>query len=293
VNAAAALASWTRAVVSTDPLVLGLRLTLLDLLLRPIGGPWIRPLSLALAALGLLVPVLLERPGLWLALAALAAARVVGGWPLADNHAYLLGYWCLAAWIALRDAGARASLAWNARLLVGLAFAFATLWKVGLSDDFLDGRFFRAAFVIDQRFEGVARGVGGLEPEQLAELRAFVGVPVAGELPPLPDAPAESPRLRTVARGAALWTAAIEAAVALAFLLPARALATMRDPLLLLFCATTYAVAPVEGFAWLLLAMGAAQSDPGRLALRLAYVATFGLVLVYRHALADWLLHAL
>ena len=50
-----------------DPVELALRLTLLDLLLRPVGGWAIRPLALGLAAAGLLFPGRLRGPGLWLA----------------------------------------------------------------------------------------------------------------------------------------------------------------------------------------------------------------------------------
>jgi hypothetical protein len=56
----------------------------------------------------------------------LTGVRAVADWPMADNHAYLLCYWCLALAIAmwLRDLD---SLARNARLLIGLTFAFAAL----------------------------------------------------------------------------------------------------------------------------------------------------------------------
>jgi len=50
----------------------------------------------------------------------------------------------------------------------------------------------------------------------------------------------------------------------------------------MLFCATTYSVATVEGFAWLLLAMSVAQCEPERRRTRALYVVTFALVLFYR-----------
>ena len=49
------------------------------------------------------------------------------------------------------------------------------------------------------------------------------------------------------------WTVAAECALALLFLAPARlGLHRHRDALLQLFCVTTYAVASVPGFGWLL-----------------------------------------
>ncbi len=56
---------------------------------------------------------------------------------------------------------------------------------------------------------------------------------------------------------------------------------------------TTYALAPVAGFGWLLATMGLAQSRPDQRALRGAYVAVFILILLYTEMpwaaiLADW-----
>jgi hypothetical protein len=45
---------------------------------------------------------------------------------------------------------------------------------------------------------------------------------------------------------------------------------------------TVYAVAPVTGFGWLLLAMGVAQCRDD-IRLRAAYLLTFALLLVYEH----------
>jgi hypothetical protein len=55
-----------------------------------------------------------------------------------------------------------------------------------------------------------------------------------------------------------------------------------RDVLLIIYCAVTYAVATVDGFAWLLIAMGTAQTAVHRQRTAVAYVAVFVLVLLYR-----------
>ena len=91
-----------------------------------------------------------------------------------------------------------------------------------------------------------------------------------------------SPRFRALASFAAFWTLTSELIVGLLFLLPFRGRgARCRDAALLVFCATTYAVALVEGFGWLLLAMGGARSGPSP-RLRWLYVGVFLLILVYR-----------
>lgn len=261
-----------------DPLDTGLRLMLLNLLLHPVGGPGLEPLVIAASVAGLVITSWLRAPALWFLLFAATAIRVGLDWPLPDNHSYLRSYWCLAVGLclALRD---REALALNARLLIGLAFAFAALWKLALSPDFLDGRFLRIAMLTDPRFEGFARIVAGLGPEQAEALRAWVLQHVDGALA-TGHAPGQPLRFVWTARAASLWTAGIETAVAVAFLWPRREALPWRDAALILFCVTTYAVATVEGFAWLLVSMGVAQCS--RPALRAAYVATFFAILAYR-----------
>ena len=70
------------------------------------------------------------------------------------------------------------------------------------------------------------------------------------------------------------WTIGLEALIGLGFLVrrPAR-LAGIRDYLLLLFIASTYALAPVVGFGWLLVVMGFAQAEGPIRYLHLLYVA--------------------
>jgi hypothetical protein len=261
---------------------LALRLTLLLLLLHPVGAGWLRASILALAAAGLVLPGAHRRPALWLALALLGAWRVGAGWPLADNHAYLLVYWCLAIGLALLGPEPQRALAWNGRALVGLAFACAVFWKV-LSPDYLDARFFRVALVEDRRLEPLATALGGVERETLRARRAFLERHVDG--PGFASAaPAEPAALRRLALAATWLTLALEAAVALAFLAPLGGRVWLRHALLLVFCATTYAVAPVVSFGWLLLALGVSQCAPEARRARLAYLGVFALLVFYAHA---------
>jgi hypothetical protein len=263
---------------------LALRLTLLDLLLRPIGDEFLRPLILGIAASGLLFRRATRLPALWWSLAALTGLRVAIDYPLPDNHAYLLFYWCLA--IALASVrivdDANAFIAWNARHLIGLAFAFAVLWKLALSPDFVDGRFFRVSLMTDPRFGDLTRLLGSLSFDALESQREFLMQHADGALAH-PDAPTEPARIRVAARAMTIWTLFIEGAIALCFLWPREGvLARARDACLLVFCATTYAFATVAGFGWLLIAMGVAQTAPDRKRTRAVYVAVFALILVYR-----------
>jgi hypothetical protein len=270
------------ALLGADAADLAGRLCLLALLLHPVGDERVRPALLALCALGLLAPPALRSAWLWLALAGLAGARVLLDWPMSDNHAYLLAYWCLAFAVAACSRDRGAVLARNARLLVGLTFAFATLWKVGLSPDFMDGRFFRVSLVVDGRLDAFGRLAGGLDPAQFQEIRGFLVQHADGRPAPPVEAPDLPERYVRVARAATLGTAALEAALAAAFLLPLRSPRNaLRHALLLLFCATTYAVAPVEGFGWLLVSMGVAQCAPGQHGVRLGYLIAFAAILAF------------
>jgi len=264
-----------------DPVELPLRMTLAALLLRPVGSGPLRAGFLTLAVLGLVVPGLLRRSTLWALLTALAAFRVIEDWPLPDNHAYLLGYWCLAITLALRTGEPQAMLALNGRLLIGLVFAFAALWKLVLSPDFWSGDFMRFTWIVDERFEGVARLFGGMDPAMLDNARAFLAGAAGGD-----SVLTLSGRFLRATWLSTLWTALIEPMVALAFLLPlARvrpAWVGVRDASLLVFCATVYAVAPVPGFAWLLLAMGAAQVPGDRRRMHFGYLLVYGLILAYQ-----------
>jgi hypothetical protein len=276
-----ALRGWLRELDALPRAELARRMTLVSLLLAPVGRAWTRPAIALLCAAGLLLASVRASALFWAALLALAAWRVASAWPLGDNHGYLLCYWLLAACIAMRARDGDAVLAWNGRVLVGLVFAFATLWKVALSPDYLDGRFFALTLVDDARLEAFTRLVAGVDADTLDALRALVREHQDGLRPPQPDDPALPARLRAVALALTWSLVALEAAVAASFLVPVSwRLARARDALLLAFCAGVYALAPVEGFGWLLLAMGVAQCEPHRVWTRRGYAAVFAWVLL-------------
>jgi len=263
--------------MSGNRMRLALGLTLVALLWSPVGSGALGLAVLALAGAGLLLPAALRHSALWAALAGLAGLRVALDWPLPDNHAYLLAYWCLAAALALRASDPALELAASGRVLIGLVFGFAFVWKALLSPDFVSGDFQRFVWLTDPRFELATMRLGGLSFDALDANRAFLlgapGAPGALELPPA---------FRVWTWGATIWTLIAEGALAIAFLAPQRLTARFRDALLLGFCVVTYAFAPVAGFAWLLLSMGLAQARPGR-GWPAAYLAVAVLVLLYDH----------
>ena len=110
-----------------DSADLALRLTLLGLVLHPVGHEFIRPWILGMAGAGLLFPALLRQPTLWGALTLLTASRVALDWPISDNHAYPLSYWCLAVTISCCSKEQNRVLALNGRWLLAFVFGFAVL----------------------------------------------------------------------------------------------------------------------------------------------------------------------
>ena len=262
---------------------LALRLTLLDLLLRPIGSWALRPFILALAVIALLRTNWLRHPMLWLSLSALTAVRVIIDWPLADNHAYLLSYWCLAASLALMAKDTGKVLAFNGRLLIGLVFLFACIWKFSVSADYTGGTFFQVTMITDDRFEGFARVAGGLDEDGYAELRESVVQHLDAPPGHAVDMPEVPTRFKYLAIAATIWNLVINAALAIIFLWPSGPRVNpLRHLTLLTYCVVTYAIATVDGFGWLLLAMGSAQTDLGQTRTRRAYIAVFVLILLYR-----------
>lgn len=199
-------------------------------------------------------------------------------WARLDNHKYLLLYLCLSLAAVAANDGRPRLLADNARLLIGLAFALATCWKA-TSLDYLDGRFFTLALIEDSRFEGVARWVASASRSELLALRDSLAMVRQGGGAITLDIPIG---LRVVAMGLTAWTVAIEAVIALAFLAPTSwRVSAYRHILLLLFGLTTYAVAPVTGFGWVLMILGLAQCDRESAATRLAYVGVYVTIGLY------------
>jgi hypothetical protein len=271
------------------------RLLLLALVLEPPLLWFERMPVLLLAGLGLAAPRALRAPVLWLALLAVLGALLVWNWPFPDNHDYLAALWCLAVACALASGDPAGALAHHGRRLLGLTFLFATLWKLVLSPDFVDGRFFRVTLLTDARFEHLAVLAGGMsalewERNDLAvdELLRSAPAPPEVEL-------VEPPGIPRLAAALTLFTGAIEAALALAFLWPpGRGPSRWRHPLLLAFAASTFSFATVRGFGWLLMSLGVAQCAPEARRTRAAYLAVFALVALY-HAvpwtrpLVEWL----
>jgi len=271
--------SWIPQLTHPDGTVLGARLTCLALLFVPVGDWYLRPAVLVLAAAGLLFADLCRSSWLWLALALLTGSRAVLDWPLADNHAYLLAYWCTALAIATWT-GDLIILSRNARLLIGLTFAFAALQK-WTSPSYVNDVFFLTTFLLDDRFEDLVVLLTSISYEQIDAAREYLRADYRSGPPP-GNLPFELPwSFLLLARVSTWWNLLDQVLVGAAFLAsPASRLGRMRDPVLLLFCFVTYAAAPVVSFGWLLLSMGVTQSEKAP-SVRYGYLSAFVVLVVY------------
>lgn len=263
----------------------GAAMTLLLLLLYS-GGPWYFRLPVTVLSLaGIIFRQLRRSAGLWFVLAGLVLAGTLQQWHQADNHKYLMGYWCLAISAALMVEHSERTLALSGRLLIGFSFLFASLWKL-ISDDYLDGSFFQYTLLIDGRFQGFAERLGGVTRE-LSEINHAAQRALVNYDSSLTDVRLVYPPVLPMLAGVITWwSLLIELAIAIVFLSPERSrLSRPKDALLLVFILSTYLVAPVTGFGWLLAIMGVAQSSERRAVVGLAYVASALLLQIYR---APW-----
>jgi len=244
---------------------------------------WYVSVPVGILALGaLLLPATRTDARLWFLLACLQLAGVAVHWSTADNHKYLIGYWTLALTLAFSGPDPDEDLRRSARLLIGLAFAFALAWKL-TSPDFLSGDFFRYTFLFDERLQTRAAALG-LVPDDAVRLNQLARAALLDPTGALEQVNvATVPAISWLAGFVTAWTVITEGLIALLFLAPPRwRLTRWRDAALLVFIATAYGITPVLGFASSLSAMGFVQCEPARRGTRRAWLAMFISIQVFR-----------
>lgn len=220
--------------------------------------PWMRAPERLLALVMLFSPRLMQSKWAWIILSGLLGINNFWRWSLLVNHEYLTTYWVLACTLALYAPAPEKVMAWNARLLIGLCFALAAIWKF-LGGEYLDGSFLHLTFLLDPRMAMGAFLFGGVEGGVLQQNRTLLeAMQTTGSIGP--QVLQSSPRMAAMSLLLSYWTIFIEAIAALSFLLPRpKILTRLRYWILLLFIFTTYTVIPVLAFGALLLIMGLAQ----------------------------------
>lgn len=255
------------------------RLTLLLLLLT---SAQTLPRLLLSAGLTLLVfrkPSIYGNGWFWIGLSLLMGIWNVTLWEDLDNHIWLANYWYLAVGLSMLSSEPERTLSTNARLLIGLTFAFAVLWKT-MSPDYLPGNFFLYTLLTDIRLEYLSQGLAGLPDGAIAANRDSLALLEATSGARDEVGLTSAPALEVLADFMAWFGYLIEVGIALAFLLPLPPPTFwIRHALLVVFCVATYAVVPVGGFAGALLTMCAGMGETPRV--RRLYATGFLVVVVY------------
>lgn len=269
----------SRAGESADLIV---RLSLLLLLVYP-PGAWYARIPLALiAVIGIVWPRWSHHWAFWASATGFVALANGLGWYAADNHKYLLAYWCLTLTCAFLAREPLAVLSVSARWLVGLVFALSVAWKLA-AGDFVDGSFFEYTLLMDPRFEPISRLLCGYSEgmAQFNQLARKALVSWDSSLSTVQLVGAH--QVRFLAAVLAVWTLVVEGLIAVLFLVPRTRLGSaLANALLIAFSASTYLIAHVVGFGSTLAVLGAAYaSTQSRWWLR-AHVALFIVMQIYR-----------
>lgn len=222
---------------------------------------------------GLLLNDIVSNHWFWLTIAGMHFLWIFSAYTVADNHRYLEGYWCLAIAIALWTGGSEGSLdlALNARMLIGLCFLFAVLWKFS-STSFRNGSFFVERLLFENRFLPMALWVGGLRPKvqiQHLEARRKLSLGISNL-----EKATVTRRLRRTSQILTWWTLGIESLLAALFLIPFPHPDLWRVLALGLFVLTAYFWVPVPTFGQILLLMASVTLEDFRLR-----IITLGLML--------------
>lgn len=279
-------------VAQYDRVELTAQLTLALLLLHAPKQWYVQGPVVVLCIAGLTFGWLRREWRLWFLLFAFLASSVYYDWATADNHKYLECYWVVAFACAAACApeNRRRVLGFNGRLLIALCMLFATGWKLA-SPSYRSGDFFEFILLTDDRFEDLAAWVGDVPIAVAQQNHIAEKVLTTGYLRGIDVDQVQlhsSEALRRLAQIMTWWTVLIEGALAVLFLpVGSRRWKITRDIVLILFAATTYLVATVKGFGWLLVIMGLAQCEEKEAVLVPLYLITFFAIQLYTMPYAE------
>lgn len=225
----------------------------------------VRPLVafLVLVAVGFLWPQALRVWWLWAGIAIVQALIQLVGWEGIDDHVIVGTYWALTIAVGFAVGRPERVMRISGRWMVGLIFLFAVSWKLA-SPEFRDGSFFTLYLLADPRFRVLADLVGGVDQATFQANRALIGSLYQPGTETTQVTLTATSAIRNLASVMTVWGIAIEALVAVSWLVPlaSRALA-VRHLALLIFCLATYGLVAITGFGSILLVMGMSTTEPG------------------------------
>ncbi len=200
-----------------------------------------------------------SNPYFWFLAAFYYIAFFMHDWFLTEEGVYLLFYWLLAIGFGLLTNVPEKILAFNGRILTGIAFLFAVFWKA-TSPDYMSGDFFNYSLLFDVRFQCISELFCGAESEVLETNRLLVHN-IYGTLQQ--TEPISFRGLSCTKWLVPLlkwWTLFIEALVAFFCLVPSKRFTPhLRSSVLLIFYVTTYLFIPVGQFLGVIFLLGISQ----------------------------------
>ena len=214
-------------------------------------------------------------------------------WYHTDNHAYLFFYWCIAITLCLFTDKPEESLAKSARWLLAFVFGLSTFWKL-TSVEFLSGNFIEYTLLADARLSPVALLLGLNGETLIANREILANYMYAGDLSGVAYL-STTKAVPVAAKLVAWWMLLLQAAVAVAFLLPDRLVNTFwRHAPMLVFLYTTYPIAQVSGFGFTLTGIALCQLKPGSKPIYLAlYLLAFLMIFMSKNPGIRGILHHL
>jgi hypothetical protein len=277
---------------NTDPIKLSLQATLILFLFSEwvVGDDWrfYTPLYV-FASLGIVIPGAYKHWVIWYGIAISMLLKTLFFWWTQDNHLFVLTYWSISIAIALSFPNPEKIIAQNGRLIIGLAFFFATLWKGFLSPDFMNGSYFHYTFLTDSRFKEEAELLSGITIQDVQN-----NIITASEVA-LDKKETVTLKTNSALRNATLlitWhTAIIEGLLALTFLWPLnKGLSRYRNFVLIAFSWTTYLAAPIHTFGWSLCGIALGQTTRDEKIDRALLLLTLPLLFIYKHVpFVEWI----
>lgn len=233
-----------------------------------------------LAAIGLIFRPALRHPLFWAALILVFGFHMTTQSVTASSR--VLNFcWCIAIFISLLPGcDTKRVLVLNVRLLIGVIFAQAILWKVVIKQEFVDGSFMRYSLLFCEVFNDRVTHSGLISPEIQASNQQVWHAIINGEGAVQPQAFQEPAHLKILAWIMTIWTLLTEALLALAFLSPDRwKLARYRHPVLLAFMSTVFVFIPLWIFGGIFVAMGLIATSSREWRIRVCYILVYFLLM--------------
>jgi len=280
------LYSWYLKLTNTDRLEIVSILTLILLILYAPKFWYAHSLIIIFSILGLIFANLRRSAFFWFTVASFLISVNYFNWYDVDNHKYLESYWCFSLFCIYSVPKERRmeTLYMNGKLLIGLVMAFSVLAKL-ISHSYMNGSFFEYTLLIDKRFEFLASTLSDLTLKDLSVNQVLEQLLRFGYLHEINLEVVElisSHSLKKLALFLTWWTLLIEGFLAITFLLPDKKVTSIfRNVSLIVFGITTYSVATVVGFGWLLMILGIAQSSGRSKIFIIPYLLTFLIIQLY------------